>query len=130
MRLPLGCRADILVADTVILELKAVPALSPAHEAQLLTYPRMSSLPVGLPMNVHATRLKDGPKRFIASSHDFVRRPSRPSCFLRVENGGRTNRRLAGAGSKRPCHPTTGHSGSNCDHPGRKRGRRVAGNVL
>ena len=44
MRLPLGFRADILVADTVILEIKAVPALLPAHEAQLLTYPRMSGI--------------------------------------------------------------------------------------
>jgi GxxExxY protein len=63
----LGFRADILVADTVILEIKVVPALPLAHEAQLLTCLRMSGLPVGLLMNFHATRLKDGLKRFVAS---------------------------------------------------------------
>ena len=67
MRIPLGFRADLLVADTVILEIKAVPALLPPHEAQLLTYLRMSGLPVGLLMNFHAIRLEDGLRRFVAS---------------------------------------------------------------
>ena len=67
MQIPLGFRADILVADTVILEIKAVPALLPAHEAQLQTYLRMSAPPVGLLMNFHAIRLRDGLKRFVAS---------------------------------------------------------------
>ncbi len=39
----------------------------PAREAQLLTNLHMSSLPVGLQMNFHALRLKDGLKRFVAS---------------------------------------------------------------
>jgi GxxExxY protein len=67
MQTPLGFRTDILVADTVILEIKAVPGLLPAHEAQLLTYLRMSRLPVGLLMNFHAMRLTDGLKRFVVS---------------------------------------------------------------
>lgn len=66
-QIPVGFRADILVAATVILEIKAVPVLLPVHEVQLQTYLRMSSLPVGLLMNFHATRLKDGLKRFVAS---------------------------------------------------------------
>jgi GxxExxY protein len=70
MRIPLGFRADILVADTVVLEIKGVPALLPVHEAQLLTYLRMSCLPVGLLLNFHALRLKDGLKRFVASRRD------------------------------------------------------------
>ena len=41
--------------------------LLPGHEAQLLTYLRMSGLPVGLLMNFHAMRMKDGLKRFVAS---------------------------------------------------------------
>jgi GxxExxY protein len=65
IKIPLGFRADILVADTVILEIKAVPAFVPAHEAQLQTYLRMSGIPVGLLLNFHATRLKDGLRRFI-----------------------------------------------------------------
>jgi GxxExxY protein len=38
----LGFRADILVADAVIVEIKGVAAFIPAHEARILTYPRMS----------------------------------------------------------------------------------------
>jgi GxxExxY protein len=64
--LPVGFRADIVVAETVILEIKAVAELVPAHDAQLQTYLRMSGIPVGLLMNFHATRLKDGLRRFIA----------------------------------------------------------------
>jgi GxxExxY protein len=65
MPIPLGFRADILVAETVILEIKAVPALLPAHDAQLQTYLRMSGVPVGLLMNFNAVRLKDGLRRFV-----------------------------------------------------------------
>jgi GxxExxY protein len=63
--LALGFRADILVEETVILEIKGVPALLPAHDMQLLTYLRMSGLPVGLLLNFHALRLKDGLRRFV-----------------------------------------------------------------
>ena len=67
IQIPLGFRADRRIAGTVILATKAVPALLPAHEAQLQTYPRRSALPVGLLMNVHATCLKDGLKRFVST---------------------------------------------------------------
>jgi GxxExxY protein len=63
--LPLGFRADILADETVILEIKAVPALLPAHDLQLQTYLRMSGLPIGLLLNFHALRLKDGLRRFV-----------------------------------------------------------------
>ena len=63
--IPLGFRADIVVAEAMILEIKAVAAIIPSHEAQILTYLRMSGLRLGLLMNFHATRLKDGLKRFI-----------------------------------------------------------------
>ncbi len=63
--MPLGFRADIIVEDKVITEVKAVEALAPAHEAQVLTYLRMSQIRLGLLMNFHAVRLKDGFKRFI-----------------------------------------------------------------
>jgi GxxExxY protein len=66
MQIPLFFRADLLAVHIVILEVKAIPGLLPAHEAQLQTYLRMSGLPVGLLMNFHAIRLKDGLKR---SSH-------------------------------------------------------------
>jgi GxxExxY protein len=60
-----GFRADIVVADAVILEIKGVAAFIPAHEAQILTYLRMSHIRVGLLLNFHAPRLKDGLLRFI-----------------------------------------------------------------
>jgi GxxExxY protein len=63
--IPLGFRADILAANSIILEIKAVVSLLPTHEAQILTYLRMSHIRVGLLMNFHAPRLKDGLKRFI-----------------------------------------------------------------
>ena len=63
--IPLGFRADILVAIAVIIEIKAIASLAPAHEAQILTYLRMSQIRVGLLMNFHAVRLKDGLRRFI-----------------------------------------------------------------
>ena len=63
--LPLGFRADILAEETVILEIKAVPALLPAHDMQLQTYLRMSGLPVVLLLNFHVLRLKDGLRRFV-----------------------------------------------------------------
>jgi GxxExxY protein len=65
LRIPLGFRADILLAETVILEIKAVPALVPAHKAQLQTYLCMSMIPVGRLLNFHALRLKDGLRRFV-----------------------------------------------------------------
>jgi GxxExxY protein len=61
----LGFRADILVANTILLEIKAVTTLLPAHDAQILTYLRMSQIRVGLLLNFHAARLKDGLRRFI-----------------------------------------------------------------
>jgi GxxExxY protein len=54
-----------VVDETVILEIKAVPALLPAHDMQLQTYLRMSGFPVGLLFNFHAPRLKDGLRRFV-----------------------------------------------------------------
>ena len=63
--IPLGFRADIVVDQVIIFELKTVAALLPIHEAQILTYLPMSQVRVGLLMNFHAIRLKDGLRRFI-----------------------------------------------------------------
>jgi len=57
-------RANVLVADEVTVELKAVEHLSPIHEAQLLTYLWMTHYRVGLLMNFNSLRLKDGLRRF------------------------------------------------------------------
>jgi GxxExxY protein len=62
---PLGYRADILVAEAIIVDVKAVSALTAAHKAQVLTYLRLSGARVGLLMNFHARRLKDGLRRLM-----------------------------------------------------------------
>jgi GxxExxY protein len=49
--IPLGFRADIVVAEAMILEIKAVDALIPTHEAQILTYLRMSGIRLGFLMS-------------------------------------------------------------------------------
>jgi GxxExxY protein len=66
MRVETAFRADLLVADEVIVELKAVEHLSHVHEAQLLTYLRMTGYRVGLLMNFNMLRLKDGLRRYVA----------------------------------------------------------------
>jgi GxxExxY protein len=66
-RLHTGFRADLLIADDLIVEIKAVERLVQAHEAQLLTYLRMSGCQVGLLLNFNAMRLKDGLRRLVRS---------------------------------------------------------------
>ena len=58
-----GYRIDLLVNDIVIVELKSCDQLLPIHEAQLLTYLRLSNKEVGLLINFNVPVLKDGIKR-------------------------------------------------------------------
>jgi len=60
-----GFRADIVVRDELILEIKSVERMLPVHEAQLLTYLRLTRHKIGLLMNFNMVRLKDGLKRFV-----------------------------------------------------------------
>lgn len=60
-----GYRADMLVEKSLILELKAVEEILPIHQAQILTYMKLSGIHIGLLINFHQTRLIDGLKRFI-----------------------------------------------------------------
>ena len=55
-----GYRLDLLLDDEVIVELKSVDHLEPIHEAQLVTYLRLSHKHVGLLINFNISRLKDG----------------------------------------------------------------------
>jgi GxxExxY protein len=57
---PASYRIDLLVADRVIVEVKAVDQVNPIHEAQLLTYLRLSSRKAGLLLNFKVKLLKDG----------------------------------------------------------------------
>lgn len=63
--LEVGYKIDLLVEDTVIVELKAIEALAPIHQAQLISYLKLARKPVGLLINFHSLHLKDGIKRFV-----------------------------------------------------------------
>ncbi len=58
-----GYRADLVVEDEILVEIKAVERLLPIHGIQLLSYLRLSSRRVGLLINFHALLLKDGIRR-------------------------------------------------------------------
>jgi GxxExxY protein len=60
-----GYRLDLLVAGQVIVELKCVEALLPIHEAQLLSYLKLTGLKVGLLINFKVSVLKQGIKRLV-----------------------------------------------------------------
>ena len=73
-----GYRADMLVDDTVIVELKSVESLAPIHTAQMLTYLKLSRKPVGLLINFNVPVLKDGVKRVLNPEMLNDDRGSRP----------------------------------------------------
>lgn len=60
LALDCGYRIDVLVADTIIVEIKAIEKILPVHEAQLLTYMKLLQKPVGLLLNFNAEVLKNG----------------------------------------------------------------------
>jgi GxxExxY protein len=60
VRLECGYRIDLLVDDTVVVELKAVEELAPIHHAQLLSYLRLAGKKIGLLINFHTEHLRDG----------------------------------------------------------------------
>jgi len=64
-KLDAGYRIDLIVEDLVIIEIKAVEAILPIHEAQLLTYLKLSGKKLGLLINFNSIRLKHGIKRLV-----------------------------------------------------------------
>ncbi len=60
-----GYRLDLVVDDAIIIEIKSVEALTRLHEAQLLTYLKLSSLRLGFLMNFNAALFKQGLKRLV-----------------------------------------------------------------
>lgn len=65
VEIDLGYKLDLLVEDVVIVELKAVERVLPVHEAQLLSYLKLSGKRVGLLINFNVPHLKNGIKRFV-----------------------------------------------------------------
>ena len=60
-----GYRIDLIAADTLIIELKAVDSLHPIHSAQLLTYLKLTGLRLGLLVNFNVPLLRDGLRRIV-----------------------------------------------------------------
>jgi len=65
VRIDCGHRLDIVIEDQVIIELKTVERLMPIHEAQILTYLKLSGIRTGLLLNFSSTILKDGMRRIM-----------------------------------------------------------------
>jgi len=76
-KLECGYRLDLVVEESLIVEIKCIDGLLPIHKAQLLTYLRLSAIPTGLLVNFRETVLKDGLRRITLS-------PTFPSSRLPV----------------------------------------------
>jgi GxxExxY protein len=64
-KMELGFRADLLIENKVIVELKSIELLAPVHHKQMLTYLRLSGIKVGLLINFNEELIKTGIKRII-----------------------------------------------------------------
>lgn len=64
-KIDLGYRIDLIVEDSVIVEIKCVDAINTVHRSQLLSYMRLSRRQVGLLINFHVEHLKDGIRRMV-----------------------------------------------------------------
>src|SRR6266852_5865079 len=64
-KIDLGYRIDLIVENSVIVEIKCVEAINPVHQAQLLSYMRLSGIGVGLLINFYVAHLRDGIKRMV-----------------------------------------------------------------
>ena len=64
-KIELGYRMDLVVENRVVVEVKSVDALHPIHQAQLLSYMRLSGITVGLLINFNVLHLRDGLKRMV-----------------------------------------------------------------
>ena len=65
VRIDAGYRIDLLVEDAVIVELKSVDRVLPLHQAQLLSYLKLSGKRVGLLINFNVVHLREGIKRMV-----------------------------------------------------------------
>jgi GxxExxY protein len=65
LRLDFGYRLDLVVEDSIVVETKAVESIQPVHEAQVITYLRLSGYAVGLLVNFHCDVIRNGIHRFV-----------------------------------------------------------------
>ena len=69
-RIEMGFRADLIVEDKVIVEIKSVEAIAPVHKKQLLTYLRLADKRLGLLINFNVALIKDGIARVANGMED------------------------------------------------------------
>ena len=67
VEIPGGYKIDLLVNDCIVVELKAVDAITDVHKAQMLSYLKLSGHEIGLLINFNVVHLRDGIKRMICS---------------------------------------------------------------
>jgi GxxExxY protein len=65
VKLELGYRIDLLVENLVVVEIKSVEAVAPVHQAQILSYLKLSGKSIGLLINFNVVHLRDGIRRFV-----------------------------------------------------------------
>jgi GxxExxY protein len=65
IKLDLGFRADIIIENCVIVEIKSIEALAPVHFKQVLTYLRLTGMKLGLLVNFNTSLIKEGIKRVV-----------------------------------------------------------------
>jgi len=96
IRIDTGFRADLVVEDNVIVEIKSVESLAPIHKKQLLTYLRLADKRLGLRINFHVPLIKDGITRIVnrleADAH--AKSPSRQDAKTPRRQDAKTPRRV------------------------------------
>ena len=90
-----GFRADLVVCDRIIVELKSKTAINPADRKQIQTYLKLTGLKLGYLLNFGEALLKDGIVRAVNGLEDNLRAPA-PT----INNGERISRRVAGTQSQ------------------------------
>jgi len=68
VKLEIGYRIDLLVQDLVIVEIKSVEAISPVHQAQIISHLKLSGKSLGLLINFNVVHLRDGIRRFVSGT--------------------------------------------------------------
>jgi len=65
VKMDLGFRADLVVEDKVIIEIKSIESIAPVHQKQLLTYLRLTNIKLGLLVNFNEALIKNGIQRIV-----------------------------------------------------------------
>ena len=83
-----GFRADLILEDRLVIEIKSVDQLVPVHAKQLLTYLRLLNQPLGLLMNFGGGTFREGLRRVVNNHTDFAPSRLRVNQSASVEGGG------------------------------------------